>query len=51
MESEVKLPMFSTHNGNPPDSRLLARSSCWRLERFPSSGGIGPVRLLLLRYR
>ena len=49
MEKCVKLPRFSTHNGNSPDSRLFARCSCVRLDRFPSSGGIGPVSLLLLR--
>ena len=47
----VKLPRFLTHNGNSPDSRLFARDSCVRLDRFPSPDGIGPVRLLLLRYR
>ena len=47
MVKSVNLPRFSTHRGNPPDSRLLAKSSCVRLERFPSSVGIDPVRLLL----
>ena len=46
-----KLLMSSTHNGNSLDSRLLARNKYCRLEISPSSDGIGPVRLLLLRYR
>ena len=46
MEKCVKLPRFSTHCGNSPDSLLFRRCSCLRLDRFPSSGGIGPVRLL-----
>ena len=50
MEKSVKLPMFLTHNGNSPDSRLFARSSAWRLESCPSSGGIDPVSLLLWMY-
>ena len=50
MEKRLNLPRFSTHRGNPPDSRLLARNSSVRLERFPSSGGIDPVRLLRWMY-
>ena len=42
-----KLFMSLTHNGNPPDSRLYSRCKSHRLERPPSSDGIGPVRLLL----
>ena len=48
MENCCKLPRFSTHNGNSPDSWLFRRCRWVRLERFPSSDGIGPVRLLLL---
>ena len=48
MENCCKLPRFSTHLGNSPDSRLFCRYSSRRLESCPSSGGIGLVRLLLL---
>ena len=48
MEKCVKLLRSLTHNGNSPDSWLFARNSRVRLGRFPSSGGIGPVRLLPL---
>ena len=39
----TKLPMFSTHNGNSPDSRLLSRYNLCRVEIPPSSDGIGPL--------
>ena len=49
MEKCVKLPRFSTHNGNSPDSRLFSRYKYCRLEMSPSSDGIDPVRSLPLR--
>ena len=45
------LPRFSTHNGNSPDSWLWWSHRCVRPDMFPSSFGIDPVRLLLLRVR
>ena len=42
----VKLPRFSTHNGNSPDSRLFCSRRLVRLVRLLSSDGMGPVRLL-----
>ena len=46
MRIRAKRFMSLTHNGNSPDSRLFSRYSCERLDRFPSSDGIDPVRLL-----
>ena len=46
MEKCVKLPRFSTHRGNSPDSRLFPSNNLCREERSPSSDGIDPVRLL-----
>ena len=51
MLSSVKLPRFSTHNGNSPDSRLFSRRNCCRAEIPPSWDGIGPLRLLLWSHR
>ena len=50
MEKCVKLPRFSTHNGNSPDSRLFPSNNLCRLESCPSSDGIGPLSPLLWRY-
>ena len=50
MVKSVKLPRFSTHKGNSPDSWLFDRSSCVRLDRSASSDGMTPVRLFSLRY-
>ena len=49
MLKPVKLLMSLTHNGNSPDSRLCSSHSVVRLDKFPISDGIGPLRLLLLR--
>ena len=43
MEKCVKLPRFSTHRGNSPDSRLFPSNNLCRVEIPPSWGGIGPV--------
>ena len=51
MEKCVKLPRFSTHRGNSPDSRLSPSNNLCRVEMPPSSDGIGPLSPLLSRYR
>ena len=50
MENCVKLLRSLTHNGNSPDSRLFPSNNLCRVDMFPSSDGISPVRLLPLRY-
>ena len=42
-----KLPMFSTHKGNSPDSWLSPRNNLCRVEMPPRSDGIGPVSSFL----